>query len=107
MLESTSFKCKLIMDSDGLEEFSIILNPFGELYLEEDLGNQRSFRKIKEYVKHGGVFVNMGAFTIAAVSYGAGYLLLFGMRIDDEKASAYTVECIETMSKKPKTKGSL
>lgn len=40
------------------DDFSIILNPFGELYLENDTMNLKTFQKIKEYIKRGGVFVN-------------------------------------------------
>jgi len=38
----------------------MLLNPFGELYLEEDTTNLKTFQKIKEYIKAGGVFVNTG-----------------------------------------------
>jgi hypothetical protein len=38
--------------------FVIIINPYGERYLEEDLARRRTFHRIKEYLKRGGIFVN-------------------------------------------------
>lgn len=46
------------IDLSMKNDYSIILNPFGELYPEEDTTNLKTFQKIKEYIKNGGVFVN-------------------------------------------------
>lgn len=37
----------------------LIINPFGEAYPEEDPTNKTSFKEICDYVKNGGVFVNV------------------------------------------------
>lgn len=57
-LRSESFDVEKTSDLTIKDDFSIIFNPFGELYLENDTTNLRTFQKIKEYVKRGGVFVN-------------------------------------------------
>jgi len=57
-LRSESLKVEKTSDLGIKDDFSIIFNPFGELYLEEDTTNLKTFQKIKEYVKKGGVFVN-------------------------------------------------
>jgi len=57
-LRSNSFEVERISDLIMKDDFSILFNPFGELYLEEDTTNLKTFQKIKEYVKKGGVFVN-------------------------------------------------
>ncbi len=41
------------------KKFAIIVNPFGEIYPEEDFPNITTLRNIKNYVKEGGVFVNV------------------------------------------------
>lgn len=53
-------EAQLIYDFANLSQFSIIINPFGELYLEEDLANFKAFHAIKKYIRHGGVFLNVG-----------------------------------------------
>jgi len=40
------------------DEYSMIINPFGELYPEEDTSNMSTLKRIMEYIKTGGVFVN-------------------------------------------------
>jgi hypothetical protein len=48
------------MDSVNIEVgFDIIINPFGERYLECDMANMRTLKEIKRFVKRGGVFVNV------------------------------------------------
>lgn len=39
-------------------KYCMILNPFGEIYPEEDLSRRKSFFRIKAYIEHGGIFVN-------------------------------------------------
>jgi hypothetical protein len=38
--------------------YCIILNPFGEIYPEEDISRRKSFFRIKAYVEEGGIFIN-------------------------------------------------
>jgi len=58
--DAQGFQTTLIVNCDELSNFTVVVNPFGELYLEENLANLDSFRKIKDYIKRGGVFVNTG-----------------------------------------------
>jgi hypothetical protein len=39
-------------------DFAVLVNPFGELYPEEDTLNLKTFQAIKEFIRRGGVFVN-------------------------------------------------
>jgi hypothetical protein len=55
---SNDINAEKTIDLSMKKDCSIILNPFGELYPEEDTTNLRTFQKIKEYIKNGGVFVN-------------------------------------------------
>jgi len=58
LLSSYHLKAEQITDLTMKNEYSIIVNPFGELCLEEDITNLKTFQRIKEYIKRGGVFVN-------------------------------------------------
>jgi len=57
-LRSSNLKAEKITDLTMKDDYSAIVNPFGELYLEEDIRNLKTFQHIKEYIKRGGVFVN-------------------------------------------------
>ena len=49
------------VESTGIfEDFDVLVNPFGERYLESDVGNMRNLKQIKKFVQGGGVFVNTG-----------------------------------------------
>lgn len=39
-------------------KYVAIINPYGECYPEVDIGEKKTFKKIKEYVKNGGIFVS-------------------------------------------------
>lgn len=41
------------------DKFDAIINPYGECYPEIDILEKTSFKKIKEYVQKGGIFVNV------------------------------------------------
>lgn len=41
-------------------DYVAIINPYGEIYCEEDITNLETFNKIREYVQNGGIFVNPG-----------------------------------------------
>jgi len=42
------------------EDIDVLVNPFGERYLESDVGNMRNLKRIEKFVREGGVFVNAG-----------------------------------------------
>jgi hypothetical protein len=43
-------------------EIDIIVNPFGEAYPEEDLSLHTTFTRIRDYVRAGGVYVNVAGY---------------------------------------------
>lgn len=45
--------------SDISDKFDAIINPYGECYPEKDILEKISFKRIKEYVKTGGIFVSV------------------------------------------------
>jgi len=49
------------------DKYSVVINPYGELYPERDPIKLDSFRKIKDYIAKGGIFVCAGG---AAFFYG-------------------------------------
>lgn len=51
-----------IMASKIDNRYQIIINPFGEIYPEIDLETKPVYGAIKEYLYHGGIFVNAGGF---------------------------------------------
>jgi hypothetical protein len=53
------FNVKLISSSQISNDYSAIINPFGESYPEEDLANLKVLKRIKEYIRKGGVFINI------------------------------------------------
>lgn len=50
---------KLIKNIEDVEKFPLVVNPYGGLYPEEDLATLQSIEKIFNYVRNGGVFVNI------------------------------------------------
>lgn len=44
------------------KNYPLVINPFGEIYPEEDVANLRTLKNIKKYVDAGGVFVNVAGF---------------------------------------------
>jgi hypothetical protein len=50
---------ELIRVSSHFDSYAIILNPYGGVYPEEDLANFTSLRKIIDFVREGGLFVNV------------------------------------------------
>jgi len=40
----------------------ILVNPFGEVYPEEDLSSHTTFRRIRDYVWGGGVYINVAGY---------------------------------------------
>jgi hypothetical protein len=40
----------------------MLVNPFGEVYPEEDISSHSTFRRIRDYVYNGGVYVNVAGY---------------------------------------------
>jgi HEPN domain-containing protein len=51
-----------IMASKIDNRYQVIINPFGEIYPEKDLETKPVYGAIKEYIYHGGIFINAGGF---------------------------------------------
>ena len=58
-LEEYHLEVDLISASRITNEYSMIINPFGGLYIEQDFSNLKTFMKIKKYILDGGVFINV------------------------------------------------
>lgn len=54
-----NYTIKSIGVSEISNKYVAILNPYGEGYPEEDFLYNTSFRRIREYVRNGGIFVNI------------------------------------------------
>lgn len=44
--------------------YDAIINPFGEVFPEEDRGERKTYNDIKRYISDGGVFVNAGGYPL-------------------------------------------
>jgi len=44
------------------EEADLVVNPFGEAYPEEDLSLHTTFTRVRDYVRGGGVYVNVAGY---------------------------------------------
>ncbi len=58
-LEDDRLKVDLISISRISNDYSMIINPFGGVYIEEDFSNLKTFMRIKKYIHDGGVFINV------------------------------------------------
>ncbi len=57
-----NYSIALIPSSKINSKFSMIINPFGEHYPEEDEPNHATLNRIRGYIQNGGVFVNVSGF---------------------------------------------
>ena len=57
-LEVENLRVDLIPVSKISKKYSMIINPFGSYYIEEDFTNLKSLNKIKDFIHEGGIFVN-------------------------------------------------
>ena len=48
--------------SEGFAKFAVLINPFGETYIEEDRRNFATYERIKDFVSEGGIFCCTGGF---------------------------------------------
>lgn len=68
-----NYNCKLITSTKIDDEFSVLINPFGETYPEENEPNLQTLKNILKYVSGGGVFINVAGFPFF-YSYNTSYL---------------------------------
>lgn len=50
---------KMIKTTDNFEPYTVVINPYGGVYPEEDLVSFTTLDKILKYVQEGGLFVNV------------------------------------------------
>jgi len=62
LFETENFSIKMITTSEIDNHFDAIINPFGEIYPEEDPILKKTYNDIKDYILNGGVFLNCGGF---------------------------------------------
>jgi len=53
-------RTELITTSQISNSYSIIINPFGDSFPEQDINLHKTFYSMCEYVKNGGIFVVTG-----------------------------------------------
>jgi hypothetical protein len=56
------YKTKIISCNEFSSRYAVVINPYGEVYPEEDLFDLKTFNRIIEFIKNGGIFVNVGGF---------------------------------------------
>jgi len=56
------YETKIISCNEISNKYAVIINPYGEVYPEEDLFSFRTFNRIVDFIKNGGIFVNVGGF---------------------------------------------
>lgn len=61
-LRRLGLNTKLISIDQLTDEYAVIINPYGEVYPEREPILLLSFQKIKEYIRHGGIFVCAGGY---------------------------------------------
>ncbi len=62
LLESKNVTVSLIAPAGIGTTYDAVVNPFGEVYPEEEPESRKTYQRIVEYVDHGGVFVNTAGF---------------------------------------------
>jgi hypothetical protein len=61
--QNPAWKIELASTNRTFEECpDILVNPFGEVYPEEDISSHSTFRRIRDYVYNGGVYVNVAGY---------------------------------------------
>jgi hypothetical protein len=56
------YNTKIISCKEISNRYAVVINPYGEVYPEEDLFVLKTFNRIMEFIKNGGIFVNVGGF---------------------------------------------
>jgi hypothetical protein len=62
LMSSTDTSLSFISASEIDTCFDAIINPFGETFPEENWQTKKSYRRILEYIKNGGLFVNVAGY---------------------------------------------
>jgi len=62
LLASTDINISFISASEIDSYFDAIINPFGETFPEEDWSSRRTYERILNYIKNGGLFVNVAGY---------------------------------------------
>jgi hypothetical protein len=57
-LNTLGIETELIPATEKFEKYSMVINPFGGVYIEEDIGNLKTLSRIKKYIDNGGIFIN-------------------------------------------------
>jgi hypothetical protein len=59
-LQALKLEASAVEFSESTRDCDVLINPFGERYLESDVANMRTLKQLKQFVRDGGVFVNVG-----------------------------------------------
>ncbi len=62
LMSADDVNISYIMASEIDNRFDAIINPFGETFPEENWAEKKSYKRILEYIKKGGLFVNVAGF---------------------------------------------
>lgn len=54
-----NIRVKKILNTNSLDKYPLVINPYGGSYPESNFHELESFNKILDYVKRGGIFVNV------------------------------------------------
>lgn len=60
ILKTYDYFIQKISYDEITDDFIAIINPYGEVYREDDYTHFETFNRIKEYVRRGGIFVSAG-----------------------------------------------
>jgi hypothetical protein len=55
----TKMKIELINNNSPFDKYTLILNPYGSIYPEKDLGKLTTLDKISDYVENGGIYLSI------------------------------------------------
>jgi hypothetical protein len=59
MIKATELDTRLVPNLKMSLQYQVIVNPLGESYPEEDIANMTTFKRIRDYIRSGGIFVNI------------------------------------------------
>lgn len=59
-LQTYNLSAESVVYSESISNFDVLVNPYGETYLESDLSNMRTLKDIMRFVSDGGFFLSMG-----------------------------------------------
>lgn len=59
-LQTHNISVRTLECFEPIKSLDVLMNPYGQRYLESDISNMRTLKEIKHFVKNGGLFVSMG-----------------------------------------------